>query len=242
VRDFTVKTIDVVIVKLAGRDGCASLDRRHAANTANAGNINVEVILGSWTGVAHLQDRGAGRVSRILVRNDLHPVDMFVSGNDRLRIDGDSIARPYENVNHVPATLGSIPIEKIANDFALFKRGSILVVISQPPPVEIPRRFLSDLWVITIEVGKGSASKIVQQFPVRSKTHFTGILLSGLFIFPERLDCFWFFDFKCVTLLNAIEEVFANHSLNFLPIVRTDSVAGLQIDFRSPEAVNKASK
>jgi len=70
---------------------------------------------------------------------------MFVSGNNRFRIDGDSIARPYKNVDHVAAPLRTIPIEKVANDLSLFKRSSILVVISQPPPVEVPGHFLTDL-------------------------------------------------------------------------------------------------
>jgi hypothetical protein len=60
-------------------------------------------------------------------------------------------------------------------------------------------------------------------------------------VFPERFDSRRFLDFECVTLLNAIEKIFSNHSLNSLPIVRANGVTGLQINFGSPEPLNKTS-
>ena len=57
-----------------------------------------------------------------------------------------------------------------------------------------------------------------------------------------RFDVSRFLDFERIALLDAVEEVFTNHSLNLLPVMGADSITGLQINFGSPEPASKARK
>src|SRR5262245_32593189 len=127
----------------------------------------------------------------------------------------------------------SIFFNGVANNLASTRTSPRPVIITQPAPIEIPSHLQTDLWIAEMQVGKRKPSDIVKKFPVRSKFKLSAVSAS------RRIVLFWhahwptFLDCEGMALLDSAQEIFANHPLDPLPVVRADSIAGLQINFGS---------
>ena len=67
VGDFAVEAVDVIQVEFAGSQGLASLGRSGAADSTNAGKVDMQIVGSTRVFIANLQSRRAGDVARIAV-------------------------------------------------------------------------------------------------------------------------------------------------------------------------------
>src|SRR5262245_45807017 len=80
-------------------------------------------------------------------------------------------------------------------------------------------------------VGKRQPGDIVNQVSVRSHPNLTRVSASRRSVLLRHTHQPTFLDCERIALLDSAQKVFANHPLNLLPVVRADSIAGLQINF-----------
>src|SRR5215468_3979448 len=88
-------------------------------------------------------------------------------------------------------------------------------------------------------IGERQPGDIVNKVCVRSQPNLTGVSASSQVVLFRHAHGPTFLDCEGIALLDPVEEIFSHHSLNSLPIVRADSIAGLQINFGSPKPADK---
>src|SRR6266850_6911091 len=86
VGNFSVKAVDVIKVEFAWSQGLASLGRGGAADSTNAGKVDVQIVGSTRVFIANLQGRCAGGITWIAVDAQLDIVDMLITGDRGFRI------------------------------------------------------------------------------------------------------------------------------------------------------------
>src|SRR5262245_59970481 len=134
-------------------------------------------------------------------------------------------------MEHIGTTFRSIPFDGVANDLTFAGTSTGPIIVPGPTPIEIPGHLQSDLRISDMYIGEGQPGDIVSKVSVRSQPNLTGVSASSRVVLFRHAHGPTFLDCEGIALFDSAQEIFANHSLDLLPIVRADSIAGLQINF-----------
>src|SRR5262245_10131476 len=138
-------------------------------------------------------------------------------------------------MENIRAAFRSISFDGVANDFTFRRSPTGPVVIPDPAPIEIPSHLQAHLRIVETHVGKRKPSNVVKKLSIGAQLNLTEVSDGGRIVLFGESDGPALLDAKGIALFDAVEEIFSHHSLRFLPILRSDGVAGLQIDFASPQ-------
>ena len=91
-----------------------------------------------------------------------------------------------------------------------------------------------------MHVREWQACNIVEQFAIGSQFGLTRITRGRSFVFLGSADGLAGLYSQAIALLDSVQEVFTDHALDSLPVLRADGITGLEVGFGGPKLVGKA--
>src|SRR5437660_1982801 len=112
VGNFAVEAVDVIKVEVAWSEGLAPLGRGGAADSTNAGKVDMQIVGSGRIFIANFKGRCAGGVAWIAVDPQLDIIDVLITGDCGFRVQCVTCARKKKVRNKIGAALRTVLLDR----------------------------------------------------------------------------------------------------------------------------------